>query len=57
MLGTFFWKSMDQKQCLNNKQNIELTMLPQADAKGRLGICLRQQCQFLMLAFLLKTIF
>ena len=57
MLDTFFWKSRDQKERFNKKQNVELTMLPQADDKGRLGICLRQQCQFLTLAFLLKTFF
>jgi len=47
---------MDKKQHFNKKQNIKFTMLPQVDAKGRLGICLRQQCQFLTLTFLLKTI-
>jgi len=57
MLGTVFWKSTDQKQRFNKKQNVELKMLPQVDAKERLGICWRQQYPFLTLAFLLKTIF
>jgi len=57
MLGTFFWKSTDQKRRFSKKQNIELTMLPQEDAKGRLAICLRQQYQFSTLAFFVKNNF
>jgi hypothetical protein len=46
------------------KENLSSTVLSQAEAKGStcntivsLGLCLRQKLQFLISAFLLKTIF
>ena len=58
MLGNFFRRSTDRKQCVNKKQNVESTVLPQAETNGNarymLGtvvLRLRQYCQFLMLAF------
>ena len=63
-VGNFSGVQRDHSQRVNKKQNVESTVVPQAEATKStwsmltfLGLHLRQHCQFLALAYLLKTVF
>ena len=57
MLGNFFRRSTDHKQCVNKKQNVEVDSPSSSGGQGKyinmlasFGLRLRQQCQSLALA-------
>jgi hypothetical protein len=63
MLRNSFRRSADHKQRGNKEQSVEIDSAASSGGQGStrntlasVGLRLKQQCQYLMLAFLLKTI-